>query len=368
MTGLVGLMSMKRWKVILYSILIGLPAVMIVAVGTFLVVAHVPSAIRHEPVRLGNAYRAIAEDLISHPEKASYSGIREKGWRQKGKIDGLPWGYVVKGDETVVWHLVFDRACKAVRIPTLHPFPYAWVFYGGGAAVAFCLLALSGFAVVCFVCFMKERDDFLAATAHDLTTPLVGMRMMIGRNDEEARNLNERMIRLVDNIKDFLRLGGRRTAPKRTVFDIVKAYKEAYALFAADYQDLFDGEDIQTSQTSQTSVLADETMTVQILWNLLGNDLKYAAPYGRVSVRFGHEDRFVTVAFVDEGQGMTPRQMRKAFDRYYRAKTVLQSGKGGFGIGLCTAKEFAHAMGGDLTVAANRPKGCIFTLYLPSAI
>jgi signal transduction histidine kinase len=59
--------------------------------------------------------------------------------------------------------------------------------------------------------------------------------------------------------------------------------------------------------------------------------------------------------------------MRRAFDRYYRAKTVLESGKGGFGIGLCTAREFARAMGGDLSVRANSPHGCVFTLSLPSA-
>ena len=62
---------------------------------------------------------------------------------------------------------------------------------------------------------------------------------------------------------------------------------------------------------------------------------------------------------------MTPRQMRRAFDRYWRAKTVLESGKGGFGIGLCTSREYARAMGGDLTVGSNAPKGCVFTLRLP---
>ena len=64
---------------------------------------------------------------------------------------------------------------------------------------------------------------------------------------------------------------------------------------------------------------------------------------------------------------MSKQQMRKAFDRYYRAKTVLESGKGGFGIGLCTAREFARAMGGDLTVRANAPSGCVFALTLPLA-
>ena len=114
-------------------------------------------------------------------------------------------------------------------------------------------------------------------------------------------------------------------------------------------------------------VKADETMTLQILWNLFGNDLKYAAPYGKVSVRFRNEGKSAVVEFVDEGPGMSKQQMRKAFDRYYRAKTVLESGKGGFGIGLCTAREFARAMGGDLTVRANAPAGCIFALTLPLA-
>ena len=106
-------------------------------------------------------------------------------------------------------------------------------------------------------------------------------------------------------------------------------------------------------------------MALQILWNLFGNDLKYAAPYGKVTVRFGRADGLITVEFADEGPGMTPWQMKRAFDRYYRARTVLESGKGGFGIGLCTAREFARAMGGDLTVRANDPKGCVFALSFP---
>ena len=108
-------------------------------------------------------------------------------------------------------------------------------------------------------------------------------------------------------------------------------------------------------------------MLVQILWNLLGNDLKYAAPYGRVRAVFSRGGGMVRMELADVGQGMTKQQRKKAFDRYYRSRTVLESGKGGFGIGLCTAREFAVAMKGTLTVKSNSPQGCVFTLELPAA-
>ena len=129
-----------------------------------------------------------------------------------------------------------------------------------------------------------------------------------------------------------------------------------------------DGADVAVTGPSDVRARADPTLTVQILWNLFGNDLKYAAPYGRVLVAVEVRGDVVAIAFRDEGKGMTAAEMRRAFDRYYRAKTVLVSGKGGFGIGLCIAREFARAMGGDLTVAPNRPRGCVFTLTLPRAV
>ena len=359
---------MKRWKLILYSILICLPAVLALAGWLYLVLVWMPTQVRSQQQRLGRHFTKEAERVIADPSGTKRLTSRPKGWRKSNDFEGKPWGRFQDGERNFIWFQSAANEWRVAQVETQDEFPYEVAGYFGGGCILLVLFVLTVLAVWNFIRFMKERDDFLAATAHDLTTPLVGMRMTIGRNDEEARHLNERMIRLVDNIKDFLRLGGRRKEPRRERFDLLAAYREAYALFAADYRDLFDGEDIQTSQTSQTSVLADETMTVQILWNLLGNDLKYAAPYGKVSVRFAREGGFVKVEFIDEGQGMTSRQMRKAFDRYYRAKTVLQSGKGGFGIGLCTAKEFASAMGGDLTVRANTPRGCIFTLYLPAVI
>ena len=366
---------MKDHRIGFFVSLICLPAALIIGFGATWILLDVPRAIRNEPSRIGREYREIAEDFIAHPERATFVGERQKGWQQVSRINGVPWGYErdVDNDGRLarIWFKSGPKEWRAIVVKAIRPFPYASVFYGGGLLVALSLIGLTSLAVAFFLHYVKSRDDFLAATAHDLTTPLVGMRMMIGRADDEAKRLNERMLLIVSNIKDFLRLGGKRRKPELKPVDIVALTKEAYQLFAADYEDSESGavtfHCTPTPSTYTFSVLADSTLTLQILWNLFGNDLKYAAPYGKVTVRFTQESGFVRVEFADEGQGMTPQQMKKAFDRYYRAKTVLESGKGGFGIGLCTAREFARTMGGDLTVRANVPHGCVFALFLPTS-
>ena len=397
---------MKRvnWKLTFYATLICLPAVAALVVVTSSAVNDIGKAKSEERERVSGVFRDAAFDLLTEVKTNRAVGTRipydqrGKDWRPLGgerkkgvggKAVGSEWKWRWGKGSTNGIGIVWVRRENARNIdyipaPMVAPVDLTkcWLIAFGCLFVDLVLIGLAVFAVWYFMRFMKERDDFLAATAHDLTTPLVGLRLVIGRNDAEAKNLNERMIRLVQNLKDFLKLGGR-PKPKAETFDLIAAYREAYALFAADYRDLFDDEDMavmvdrregapetgmgrREGAPETMMVVADETLTVQILWNLLGNDLKYAAPYGRVSVRFAREGRFVSCEFVDEGQGMAPNEMRKAFDRYYRAKTVMETGKGGFGIGLCTAKEFAQAMGGDLTVRANAPKGCIFTLTLPA--
>ena len=377
-----------NWRLLRSVVALSLPTVVVVALSVYFFVDRVPEIEKIEKNRVKAEYREVALELRQNPDDGRY--MREEslqeGWKGSvaGKMSPGKWGYVPIDLKGFAW-VWYDGGKGVVytQTPLVRERDYRTMFLLFGS---FFLLVLFGMTVVgirYFVEYIRTRDDFLAATAHDLTTPLVGMRYSIGRNDEEAKVLNERMIRLVANIKDFLRLGGKRPRPQREEVDLVKCYKEAYALFREDVRDVTDGADIPVEMgTDPTEPLkngtfagpvpnfaavGDETLVVQILWNLIGNDLKYALPFGQVRVRFFREGGFACVEFADEGKGMSKREMARAFDRYYRAKTVLESGKGGFGIGLCTAREFARAMGGDLSVRANSPHGCIFTLSLPAA-
>jgi len=355
---------MKDIRLIVNSVLLALPAMALTLAGGYFLVDKVPELERQEKRRVQNEYRELAVQA-KESGAGEYFDFKASGYQKEGKtIQKEPWGF----ERGLVWYIK-DGASYRLDVEPVKETNFRWLFYPAVTLTLICLFVLTAVGIRYFWRFLKTRDDFMAATAHDLTTPLVGMRRMIGRNDEEAKRLNERMLLLVDNIKNFLKLGGRRKEPDLKPIDIVALTREAYALFAADYEDSEGGSVIFSSSSlishsSSLHAVADDSMLLQILWNLFGNDLKYAAPYGKVEVRFSSDEKQVTVEFVDEGPGMTPRQMRKAFDRYYRAKTVLESGKGGFGIGLCTAREFARAMGGDLTVRANSPNGCIFALRL----
>ena len=376
-------------RVLRSVVALSLPTVVVVALGIWFLVADVPVIVRDEKARVHSSTERAAKAMRDDPSLADFVWERRRGvvrgtaefgdypadmsWKDWNPENGTKrrdmWGWRSFGGGRLVWARgVGKRDGETVyaRWTNIEERDYALTFYVFVPVFLLVLVVVTFLGARFFVDYVRSRDDFLAATAHDLSTPLVGMRGAIGRSDADAKILVERMLRLVDNLKAFLRLGGRRPAPVKEVFDVVEAVREAYGLFAADYAEESSGE-VAFEDEKGVLVEADRTAVVQIAWNLLGNDLKYAAPFGKVSVRFSKCGAMAKVEFADEGQGMSEREMRRAFDRYYRAKTVLESGKGGFGIGLCNARESAAAMGGSLSVRANAPHGCVFTLFLPLA-
>lgn len=356
---------MKNPRFWLGDAFICLPLVISVAGGCLFLKTLLPTFEKREADRVRSAYREIAMEIKDG---------EAEGARTCDPVTRKPCGRMSKGtwghEASPSGHLVWYRPPKTpdplgVVVAPIEPYDYRRLFWSVGVLILALMTLLTDIGLRFFRRCTRERDDFLAAAAHDLTTPLVGMRRLIGRDDGEAKRLNERMIRLVENIRDYLQMGGRRRA-KRTAFPVGRAFDEAYELFRADFAESESGP-VEVTGDRQIQVYADETLMVQVFWNLLGNELKYAAPLGRIRAEFCRKaDRFVFV-LSDHGPGMTAFQRRHAFDRYFRARTALQSGAGGFGIGLCTARDFARKCGGDLVVEANQPSGCVFVLSLPLA-
>ena len=108
----------------------------------------------------------------------------------------------------------------------------------------------------------------------------------------------------------------------------------------------------------------DQRRIRRIILNFLGNAIDHGE--GRPIVVFvdSHEDA-VAIAVRDWGVGMTPDQVARVFDRFWRADPSRQRTTGGTGLGLAIASEDALAHGGRIDVWSREGEGSCFRLTIP---
>jgi signal transduction histidine kinase len=112
-------------------------------------------------------------------------------------------------------------------------------------------------------------------------------------------------------------------------------------------------------------VTADADRMRQVLANLLDNAVKYTPPGGHVKVSSARAGNAVSVSVSDSGEGISPEDIPRIFDRLYRAdKSRSQRGLG-LGLSLVRAVLFAH--GGSIDVQSVPGAGSRFTFTLPAA-
>ena len=113
-------------------------------------------------------------------------------------------------------------------------------------------------------------------------------------------------------------------------------------------------------------VLADRDRAVQVLTNLIVNALRYTPAPGSIELVVMCDERAVIFRVTDTGIGLTPDQLPRIFERFYRVEKSRSRTLGGSGIGLTIARSLAEAMGGQLTAESAGPgKGSAFTFSLP---
>jgi len=115
-----------------------------------------------------------------------------------------------------------------------------------------------------------------------------------------------------------------------------------------------------------SQVLVDDTRLRQILWNLIGNAVKFTQQ-GGVTVTVWYENETLHFAVKDTGIGISPEEQAKIFAMYYQVKQQSYSATG-TGIGLAVSQRLAKAMGGDITVESEASKGSCFVVSLNAPI
>lgn len=114
-------------------------------------------------------------------------------------------------------------------------------------------------------------------------------------------------------------------------------------------------------------IQADEARMMQVLSNLVSNALRHTPSNGKVRLSAYGSGKNVRFLVADTGEGISPEDLPRVFDRFYRADRSRQAGDGELGLGLAIAKAFVQAHGGRISVESTLGQGSTFLVEMTAA-
>ena len=221
----------------------------------------------------------------------------------------------------------------------------------------------------------EERQRRLVAdVAHEMRTPLSNLRGYLeGLSDgviEPSRELfaslhEETMLqrRILDDLQvlALAEVGDLRyTKAPIDLADLVGVGANVHRAVAAEA-----GIVLTVDTPAAVWVEADPDRLRQVLGNLLTNAIRYTDTGGHVLVRVREQDAEAVLTVQDTGVGMTPADLIRVFDRFWRADPARQRATGGTGLGLTIAQRIVRDHDGRIDVTSEPGAGTTFTVRLP---
>ncbi|MEK8047304.1 PAS domain S-box protein [Ideonella margarita] len=224
----------------------------------------------------------------------------------------------------------------------------------------------------------RMKSEFLTTAAHELRTPMVSVfgftELLLNRPVPEARRRDvletihrqaSLLINMVNELLDLARIEARQGKDMRrephTVAELVDRSIDGL-MVQGDARKV----EVQVSHGAQP-LLIDLDKTIQALTNVLSNAYKYSPAGGSITLCTLdgelHGAPAVGIEVADSGIGMTPEQLARVFERFYRADP---SGNiPGTGLGMSVVKEIVELQGGAVRLHSAFGSGTRVTLWLP---
>src|SRR5690606_4171782 len=118
--------------------------------------------------------------------------------------------------------------------------------------------------------------------------------------------------------------------------------------------------EIELDSKLPPQICSDPTRLRQILFNLIGNALKFTQE-GFVKVRLRKSNEYLIAEVHDSGHGVSADQVSRLFSPFTQADSTISRKFGGTGLGLVLSRKLARALGGDVRLVYSEiNKGSVF--------
>ncbi|NCS95357.1 MAG: SpoIIE family protein phosphatase [Leptospira sp.] len=224
----------------------------------------------------------------------------------------------------------------------------------------------------------KMKDEFLANTSHELRTPLNGIigiaeSMVDGATGKISpeQNLNlsmiissaKRLASLVNDILDFSKMKNREIQLKEKSLNI----SVIIDLVIATSKPLYQSKGLKILNKVDNSIpniIGDEERIQQILYNLLGNAIKFTER-GEIIIKAEPDHKFLKLSIKDTGVGIPQDKLEDIFLSFEQVDSSTTRMYGGTGLGLAISKKLVELHGGKIWAESEIGKGSCFNFTLP---
>ncbi|MFD1429878.1 sensor histidine kinase [Lacticaseibacillus mingshuiensis] len=226
--------------------------------------------------------------------------------------------------------------------------------------------------------FIDQQGEFVQDVSHELRTPvavLEGHLQLLnrwGKDDPQvldeslAASLQEitRMKRLIREMLDLTRADQVDVQFPNAVCDIHQAIDQVvndFKMVHPEFTFLLDNE-----LDGPVWVRMYRNHLEQVLIILLDNAVKYSKDRKEIQVSAGAEEGAIAIAVQDFGEGISPKDRERVFNRFYRVDKARSREAGGNGLGLAIAQRLVESYHGHISVDSALGHGSIFRITLPT--
>lgn len=225
----------------------------------------------------------------------------------------------------------------------------------------------------------RAKAEFLAVMSHELRTPLnaiagysellsLGVPGDLTDKQRDAvdriRKNQQHLLSLIDDVLSFARVEAGKHEITPRPLRLCEALDSLEPLVRPDLarrQITFVWKGCDPTLT----VVADPVKLRQLLLNVIGNAIKFTPHHGKVEVSVGRGADHALIRVADSGIGIPTDKLDQIFEPFFQVHTGTTREYSGVGLGLAISRDFARAMGGDVTVESTSGKGTVVSIQLP---
>lgn len=230
----------------------------------------------------------------------------------------------------------------------------------------------------------RVKENFLANMSHEIRTPMnaiVGFAQLLSQKqlDEDARHYvktiersGENLLAIVNDILDISKIEAGMMRIEKVPFSLRGLVNSVQTMALPKAQHKGIQLTVAINSNIPDILEGDPVRLTQILYNLLGNALKFTAE-GTVSLQVTIEERLeqaikLNIQVRDTGIGIEPQKLKDIFDRFEQADDTITRQYGGTGLGLSIVRDLVELQGGTIKVESEIGKGTAFYISIPYAI